>query len=117
MSTLDFAPAHGIRDDKTTKGECMEVVAVDIGGTHARFAIAEVDNGRVVRMSDTVKQKVADHGSLQLAWQAYGETLGRPLPTAAAIAVASPVNNELIKLTNNPWIIRPALIPERLGAE
>ena len=95
----------------------MEVVSVDIGGTHARFAIAEVEGGRVVSISDPVTQKVAEHPSLQLAWQAFGETLGRPMPRAAAIAVASPVGGELIKLTNNPWIIRPALIPERLGAE
>jgi glucokinase len=95
----------------------MEVVAVDIGGTHARFAIAEVAEGRVLSISDPVTQKVAEHPSLQLAWQAYGETLGRPLPKAGAIAVASPVGGELIKLTNNPWIIRPALIPERLGAD
>jgi glucokinase len=95
----------------------MEVVAVDIGGTHARFAVAEVANGRVVSMSEPVTQKVVDHPSLQLAWQAYGETLGRPMPKAAAIAVASPVGGDVIKLTNNPWIIRPALIPERLGAE
>ncbi|NIJ20181.1 glucokinase [Sphingomonas naasensis] len=94
----------------------MEVVAVDIGGTHARFAIAEVAEGRVVSMAEPVTQKVAEHPSLQLAWQAFGETLGRPLPKAAAIAVASPVGGEIIKLTNNPWIIRPALIPERLGA-
>lgn len=95
----------------------MEVVAVDIGGTHARFAVAEVADGRVVAISEPVTQKVAEHPSLQLAWQAYGETLGRPLPKAAAIAVASPVGGEIIKLTNNPWIIRPALIPERLGAD
>jgi glucokinase len=95
----------------------MEVVAVDIGGTHARFAVAEVAEGRVVSMAEPVTQKVAEHPSLQLAWQAFGETLGRPLPNAAAIAVASPVGGEVIKLTNNPWIIRPALIPERLGAE
>lgn len=95
----------------------MEVVAVDIGGTHARFAIAEVAEGRVVSMAEPVTQKVAEHPSLQLAWQAFGETLGRPLPKAAAIAVASPVGGEIIKLTNNPWIIRPALIPERLGAD
>ncbi|HVJ01556.1 MAG TPA: glucokinase [Sphingomonas sp.] len=95
----------------------MEVVAVDIGGTHARFAVAEVANGRVVSMSEPVTQKVAEHPSLQLAWQAYGETLGRPMPKAAAIAVASPIAGDLIKLTNNPWIIRPALIPERLGAD
>ena len=95
----------------------MEVVAVDIGGTHARFAIAEVEGGRVVSIADPITQKVAEHSSFQLAWQAFGETLGRPLPKAAAIAVASPVGGEVIKLTNNPWIIRPALIPERLGAE
>jgi glucokinase len=95
----------------------MEVVTVDIGGTHARFAVAEVAEGRVVSISEPVTQKVAEHPSLQLAWQAYGETLGRPLPKAAAIAVASPVGGEVIKLTNNPWIIRPALIPERLGAD
>jgi glucokinase len=95
----------------------MEVVAVDIGGTHARFAVAEVAEGRVVSMSEPVTQKVAEHPSLQLAWQAFGETLGRPMPKAAAIAVASPVGGEVIKLTNNPWIIRPALIPDRLGAD
>ncbi|KRC81872.1 glucokinase [Sphingomonas sp. Root241] len=95
----------------------MEVVTVDIGGTHARFAVAEVAEGRVVSISEPVTQKVAEHPSLQLAWQAFGETLGRPLPRAAAIAVASPVGGEVIKLTNNPWIIRPALIPERLGAQ
>ncbi|RYD57248.1 MAG: glucokinase [Sphingomonadales bacterium] len=95
----------------------MQVVAVDIGGTHARFAIAEVAEGRVVSLSEPVKQKVSEHSSLQLAWRAYGETLGHPMPRAAAIAVASPITGDLIKLTNNPWIIRPALIPERLGAE
>lgn len=95
----------------------MEVVAVDIGGTHARFAIAEVEGGRVVRIDEPVTQKTAEHGSLQLAWQAFGEAAGRPLPRAAAIAVASPINPELIKLTNNPWIIRPPLIRERLEVD
>ncbi|MES2989009.1 MAG: glucokinase [Pseudomonadota bacterium] len=95
----------------------MEVVSVDIGGTHARFAIAEVADGRVVSIGEPMTQKVAEHSSLQLAWQAFGESLGRPLPPAAAIAVASPINGDLIKLTNNPWIIRPKMIPERLGAK
>lgn len=95
----------------------MEVVAVDIGGTHVRFAIAEVSQGRVVSMCEPVTQKVVEHPSLQLAWKAFGATLNRPLPPAAAIAVASPIGGEVIKLTNNPWIIRPALIPDRLGAD
>lgn len=95
----------------------MEVVAVDIGGTHARFAIAQVEHGRVVTLGEPVTQKTVDHASLQLAWDAFAHSTGRPLPRAAAIAVASPVNDELIKLTNNPWIIRPPLVKERLHVD
>ncbi len=93
----------------------MEIVAADIGGTHARFAIAEVDAGRVVALGPETVLKAAEHASLQTAWEAFAG--GRVLPRAAAIAVASPVGGEVIKLTNNPWIIRPALIPEKLGVD
>lgn len=94
-----------------------EIVSVDIGGTHARFAVAEVADGSVVSLGEPVTLKTAEHGSLQLAWEAFGEQLGRPLPRAGAIAVASPISGELIKLTNNPWVIRPALIPSKLGLD
>lgn len=95
----------------------MEIVTADIGGTHARFAIATVESGRVVSLSEPVKMATSDHASLQIAWQAFGVGLGRPLPRAAAIAIAGPVRGDLIKLTNNPWIVRPALIPEKLGVD
>ena len=95
----------------------MEVIAVDIGGTHARFAIAEVENGRVTKLGEPVTQKTADHASFPLAWNAFASTLDRPMPRAAAIAVASPINDELIKLTNNPWIIRPPLVKDRLDVD
>ena len=95
----------------------MELVSVDIGGTHARFAIATVAQGRVVSLGDPVTLKTADFASLQTAWQAFGAQVGRPLPRAAAIAVASPIGGALIKLTNNPWIIRPALVAERLEVD
>jgi glucokinase len=95
----------------------MQVVTVDIGGTHARFAIAEVADGKVVSLGDVVTQKTAEHASLQTAWQDFERQHGQPLPKAAALSVASPIGGDVIKLTNNPWIIRPALIPERLGAD
>ena len=95
----------------------MHVVSVDIGGTHARFAIAEVDGGRVVSLGEPVTLKTAEHASLQTAWQAFEAKLDRPLPKAVAIAVASPIAGDVIRLTNNPWVIRPSLIPERLGAD
>lgn len=94
-----------------------EVVALDIGGTHARFAIAQVEPGRVVSLGEAVTLKTAEHASLQTAWEEYARQAGRALPRAAAIAVAGPVQGEVLKLTNNPWVIRPALIPEKLGVE
>jgi len=93
------------------------LVAVDIGGTHARFAIAEHAGGRVTRLGDAVTLKTAEHASLQTAWEDFAGQVGEPLPRAAAIAVASPIHGDVIKLTNNPWIIRPALIKEKLDVD
>ena len=93
-----------------------EVVAVDIGGTHARFAIAEIAEGRVVSLGEPCTLNTAEHASLQTAWEEFGRQLGRPLPPATGIAIAGPVQGDVLKLTNNPWVIRPALIPEKLGA-
>lgn len=93
-----------------------QIVAIDIGGTHARFALAEVGGGRVLRLDEELTLKTSGHDSLEAAWKAFGSAIGRPLPAAAAIAVAGPVEGESLKLTNNDWVIRPAQIPEKLGA-
>ncbi len=95
----------------------MNLVAVDLGGTHARFALAEAQGGRVVSLGEAVTIKTADHASFQTAWEAFGESVGAPLPRAAAIAIAGPIQGDVIKFTNNPWIIRPALINEKLGVD
>jgi glucokinase len=94
-----------------------DIVAVDIGGTHARFAIAHIADGRVAALGDATTLKTAEHASLQTAWEDFAAQQGGTLPRAAAIAVASPIRGEVIKLTNNPWIIRPALIEEKLGVD
>ena len=94
-----------------------QIVSVDIGGTHARFAMAKVEGGRVVELGDAVTLKTAEHASFQTAWEDFGRICGEQLPRAASIAIAGPVDGELIKLTNNPWIIRPALICEKLNVD
>lgn len=93
------------------------IVTVDIGGTHARFAIAHIANGRVTALGEATTLKTAEHASLQTAWEDFAASQGGTLPRAAAIAVASPIRGDVIKLTNNPWIIRPALIEEKLGVD
>ncbi len=95
----------------------MPIVTIDIGGTHARFALAEVAQGNVVNLSEPITMKTAEHASFQTAWEAFDAMLDQPIPRAVAIAIAGPVTGDVIKFTNNPWIIRPALIKERLNVE
>jgi glucokinase len=94
-----------------------QVAVADVGGTHARFAIAKLNGGNVVSLGEPVTLKTAEHGSFQLAWQEFGRRAGIDLPNELAIAFAGPVGGEVLKLTNNPWVIRPALIKERLGVD
>lgn len=91
------------------------IAVADVGGTHARFALAEVSEGKVVSLGDPVTLKTADHASFQTAWQEFGRAAGIQLPEALGMAFAGPVGGEVLKLTNNPWVIRPSLMEERLG--
>jgi glucokinase len=102
-------------------GAMTRIVAVDLGGTHARFALAEVADGKVVSLGPETTLKTAEHASFRLAWDAFAGQVrrehGHELPRMAGIAVAGRIGGEVLKLTNNPWVIRPALIGERLGVE
>jgi glucokinase len=95
----------------------MQIVAIDIGGTHARFALADVADGQVTYLGEPITMKTAEHASFQTAWEAFDTLLDQPIPRAVSIAIAGPVNDEIIKFTNNPWIIRPPLIKERLNVD
>jgi len=92
----------------------VEIVVADIGGTHARFAIATIEDGKVAGLRHEIKMKTSEHASFQIAWENYGRELGRDLPQDGALAVAGPVGGEVIYFTNSSWMIRPALIPEKL---
>jgi glucokinase len=92
-----------------------EIVTVDIGGTHARFAIATIANDGQITLAEPATLHTKDHGSFQLAWQAFRDLQGGTLPEAVAMSVAGPVGDEVIRFTNNPWILRPARIQEMLG--
>jgi len=94
-----------------------ELVAVDIGGTHARFALTTIAKDGTITLGEPAVLHTSDHASFQTAWEEFARLSGRELPPAVAIAVAGPVGGEVIRFTNNPWIIRPALIHEKLGAE
>ncbi len=93
------------------------IAVADIGGTNARFAIATIEGGRVVELGEPVTMGTADHASFQLAWQDFAKANPGDEPDGIGIAFAGPVGGDVLKLTNNPWVIRPALIPEKLGVK
>ncbi|WP_305098066.1 glucokinase [Croceibacterium aestuarii] len=93
-----------------------DIVAVDIGGTHARFAIATIAADGTIQLGEPETLHTEDHASFQTAWEAFRERMGGTLPSDVAMAIAGPVGGEVIRFTNNPWIIRPAQIEAKLGA-
>lgn len=95
----------------------QELVAVDIGGTHARFVIASIADDGTITMGEPETLHTEDHASFQTAWEDFRERKGGTLPPSVSMAIAGPVGGEIIRFTNNPWIIRPALVCERLGVE
>lgn len=95
----------------------MDLVSIDLGGTHARFAIATVARNGAITLGKPVTLHTEDHASFQSAWESFRERRGGSLPPRVAIAIAGPVGGDVIRFTNNPWIIRPALMREKLGVE
>lgn len=99
-----------------------DLVVADIGGTHARFAIASIACGGAISLDAPETLRIADYASFQTAWEAFRERKGGRLPQAVSLAIAATVGAPgslapVIRFTNNPWIIRPALIPDKLGVE
>jgi glucokinase len=74
-------------------------LVADIGGTNARFALADLDT---LELSEIRQVLCADHPSLEAALGSYTASLSAR-PHHAAIAVAGPVTGADISLTNLAW--------------
>lgn len=93
-----------------------QIVAVDIGGTHARFTIATIGSG-TISLADPVTFKTGDFSSLQTAWEAFENRHGAALPKAAAIAIAGPITGDAVQMTNNTWTIHTGRLDDQLGVD
>jgi glucokinase len=94
-----------------------DLVALDIGGTHARFALASVSASGAVTLGEPVTLRTGDYGSLQTAWEDFERRLGAPAPRAASIAIAGPVTGEIVRMTNNSWVLDTGALDVQLGLE
>ncbi|MFA7584806.1 MAG: glucokinase [Novosphingobium sp.] len=100
----------------------IRLVSCDIGGTHARFALAQVSHGGSIALGEAITFETRDYPSFTLALQAFAHLQGTHLPQALAIAIAGPVDanadeGSVIRFTNNPWLIQPGQIAAELALD
>lgn len=79
-----------------------KLVIGDIGGTNARFALA---NTATPGFSDELTLPCADFGSAEAAIRHYLETVDAAAPDVICLAVAGPIFDQAVQFTNNPWSI------------
>lgn len=90
----------------------------DIGGTNARFALAEPDANGAIRLTSIRTLSTGSFDTLADAGHAYVEAVKpEPRPRIAAVAVAAPVTGELVTLTNGPWTFSISETRRRLHVE
>lgn len=87
----------------------------DIGGTNARFALTDLA-AKDVSVIEPRSLAGADFASLQHAAEHYLATVGVQ-PRRAALAVASPVDRDEIRLTNRAWSFSRSELQQTLGLD
>lgn len=84
------------------------LLVADIGGTHARFALARCGNGAPIVEPPAV-WPVSRHDTLEMALDAFLAMKGRPRLEALAVCAAGPVEGRgedaRIRMTNCAWEI------------
>jgi glucokinase len=84
----------------------------DIGGTNARFGLVAPD-GTLLHSSVLAD---SDYPGIAEAIDAYLEQRGSlPRPRRGAIAIASPVAGDEVRMTNHPWVFSISALSKRLG--
>ncbi len=91
-----------------------ETIAVgDVGGTHARFARATLSPDAPPAGGAIHKYRTAEHDGLASAWSAFAADSGMERPDAASIAVAAPIESDVLRFTNSHWAIDRRTIGDR----
>ena len=94
----------------------MKLVAADIGGTHARFALAEIAQGARPTIGEMKRYRTREYAGIEAAWAQFERDCG-PLPRAAAIAVAAPIEGDTLTFMNSDWRIDRHGLAAALGLD
>ncbi|HEY2482332.1 MAG TPA: glucokinase [Caulobacteraceae bacterium] len=91
-------------------------LVADIGGTNSRFALAGLDASGAIVTAFRQDMRNADHAGVEASIRTYLAELGAaPAPTMAAFGVASPIADDLVRLTNRDWSFSISDLRRRFG--
>lgn len=95
----------------------MDIIVSDVGGTHARFAVAELEKGQAPIIRHEMKVAAVEHATFEAAYRAYIGQLPIAAPKKAVLAIATAITGDEVKLTNSPWSFRFSAIKKSLGLD
>lgn len=96
---------------------CHQALVADVGGTHARFALARWTTGQVPRLANIITAATADFPSLQAATLAYLAQWPADRPQQAAFAVATTMAGDIREHPDAPWACDHQALAPALGFE
>nr|WP_255327665.1 glucokinase [Marinimicrobium sp. LS-A18] len=114
------APTATGSQERHTTGTTMSFILVaDIGGTNARFGLVEIAGACATPPDFTAKHqhslRCADYPSLDQMVHAYAEVAGVALPDFACFAIAGPIHNGRVRMTNLDWEFGIDELRDQLG--
>ncbi|HML92430.1 glucokinase [Methyloceanibacter sp.] len=88
-----------------------QALVADIGGTNARFAIADLET---LSLSDIRTFPTAEHATLADAMRAYLKDAPETV-VHAGLAVAAPLRADTVQFTNAAWTFKQSTLAEEAG--
>ena len=85
----------------------------DVGGTNARLALCEVENGAI---SQAKTFSTADYDSLEAVIRFYLDEQQQEI-TDGCIAIACPITDDWVEMTNHDWAFSTSKMKANLGFE
>lgn len=95
----------------------MRVVVGDIGGTRARFALAELVPGEAPALGPIRTYATREHDGLASALAAFVRDSGGALPRLASVAVAAAIEGDVLRFLNSGWQIDRSKVTDELNLE
>jgi len=89
------------------KQDIIYIFVGDIGGTNVRLAVADLD-GPVISAPKSLPR--AGHPTFEGVVDLYLKESGEAFPDAIVVAVAGPIKDGKVKLTNGQWVLDEAVL-------